>query len=472
MEKTLQSFSIHAHFYQPPREDPITGVIPQEAGAAPYPNWNEKIYAECYQPNALLGNFERISFNIGPTLFEWMAARDLSTCQRIVAQDQANVRRFGVGNAIAQPSHHTILPLASTLDKRTQIIWGLEQFEYRFGRKAQGMWLPETAVDYETLEILSEQGIQFTILAPWQAEGENPDVTEPYRVSLPNGGSMAVFFYHGGLSGGISFNPSMTVNADHFVRHELVNNFRLDKLVQGEPQLLIIASDGELYGHHQHLRDYFLAHLVNGASSQVGLSPTYPALWLKKHPPRRSIQIREKTSWSCHHGVARWASNCGCVPGDQTWKFHLRHAFDQLALRLDGMYAGAFSSIMPDVWMLRDRYIRVLLGQQRMDDLLAELAGKRLPMETVTRAQFHLEAQLMRQRMYASCGWFFDDFDRIEPRNSVAYAAQAVRLARVASSIDLSSQLMTDLRKVVSHRTGLRGDQVLADHLNRASYQA
>jgi len=232
----------------------------------------------------------------------------------------------------------------------------------------------------------------------------------------------------------------------------------------------VIASDGELYGHHQQLRDYFLAHLVNGASSSMGLKPTYLALWLREHPPRRSIQIRERTSWSCFHGVSRWAANCGCVPGDQAWKSHLRNAFDHLAQRLDGLYVGALNTIVPDVWTLRDRYIRVQLGQQRMDELLAELAGKRLPIDTVMRAQFHLEAQLMRQRMYASCGWFFDDFDRIEPRNSVAYAAQAVRLVQVASGIDLARQLLAELRLVVSPRTGLRGDQVLAGHLNRASY--
>jgi hypothetical protein len=399
-----------------------------------------------------------------------MFRHDPLTCRRIVAQDQANINRHGIGNAMAQPFHHTILPLATERDKRTQIIWGIAQFEYRFGRKPHGMWLPETAVDVETLRALAEQGIQFTILAPWQAAEEGLDVTEPYRINLPGGQSITVFFYHSGLSGGISFNPAMTVNADQFARHELAMSFLPEKRQRGEEQLIVIASDGELYGHHQPLRDYFLAHLVNGAGLQAGLTPMYPALWLREHPPRRSIQIRQKTSWSCHHGVARWAGSCGCVPGDQSWKKHLRQAFDHLSQRLDGLYAGSLSPHIPDPWALRDRYIRVLLEQLSIDDLIAEAAGKRLPPETCAQIQDLLDAQLERQRMYASCGWFFEDFDRIEPRNSVAYAAQAVRLVRKAIGIDLAVQLMEDLRLVSSKRTGLRGDQVLSGHLNRASF--
>jgi len=466
----LQTFSIHAHFYQPPREDPITGSIPVEAGAAPFPNWNERIHAECYRPNAELGNFERISFNLGPTLFEWMAAYDPLTSQRIVAQDRANLQRHGVGNAMAQPYHHSILPLASLRDKQTQVSWGIEQFEVRFGRKPAGMWLPETAMDYETLSVLADQGIQYTILAPWQAASDNLDVTEPYRVSLPEGRSIMVFFYHSGLSGGISFTPSMTVNADHFAHYDLAPLFRPDKIQQGEPQMLLIATDGELYGHHQPLRDHFLAHLINGASRKTGLTPSYPARWLKENPPRRTIQLREKTSWSCHHGVTRWADRCDCVPGDQSWKRYLRSSFDRLSQRLDGLYAGALSPYAIDPWKLRDRYIRVLLELQPLDDLIAEAASKRLPADVCAPIQFLLEAQHERQRMYASCGWFFGDFNRIEPRNSVAYAAQAVRLARKATGVDLAPQLMADLKQVVSSTTGLRGDRVLADHLNRAGY--
>ena len=204
---SLRAISIHGHFYQPPREDPISGLIPKEMGAAPYGNWNERIHAECYLPNTLLGNFEKISFNIGPTLFSWMKTYDPSATRSIVAQDAANIRQNGVGNAIAQAYHHTILPLATREDKITQVEWGIADFEYQFGHRPIGMWLPETAVDLETLNILAEHGIEFTILAPWQAESDHLDVTEPYRVALSAGKSINVFFYHQGLSTAVSFNP-------------------------------------------------------------------------------------------------------------------------------------------------------------------------------------------------------------------------------------------------------------------------
>ena len=464
----LQSFSIHAHFYQPPRQDPFTGIIPIESGAAPFSNWNERIHSECYRPNAELGNFERIGFNIGPTLFEWMAAFDPPTIQRIVAQDQTNVRRFGVGNALAQPHHHTILPLATSHDKKTQIIWGIEQFKHFFGREPQGMWLPETALDEETLVALVDQGIRFTILAPWQVEGENLDVTEPYRVPLAGGREIIVFVYDGVLSGKISFDPNATINANQFIRQILNSHFHPEKIQRGEPQLLLIASDGELYGHHQPYRDHFLAHLVNGAASHEGLATTFPALWLKEHPARRSIRIRERTSWSCIHGVARWGGTCSCVPGDQGWKSHLRRALDQFAEKLDGLYFAAVSPFIKDPWALRDNYIRVLLGLQPVDDLISETARQRLPEEISLRIRFLLEAQLERQKMYASCGWFFEDFERIEPRNSVAYAAKARQMVHRATGVDLAPELMIDLRGVVSSRSGLRGDQLLNGYLRRS----
>jgi alpha-amylase/alpha-mannosidase (GH57 family) len=440
-----------------------------EAGAAPFPNWNERILSECYRPNARLGNFEHISFNLGPTLFEWMAARDTQTCQQIVAQDQANLRHFGVGNALAQPYHHTILPLASNRDKRTQVAWGITQFEHRFGRKPQGMWLPEAAVDTQSLSILADQGIQFTILAPWQADASGLDVTEPYRVYLPEGRSITVFFYHSDLSGGISFNPGMTVNADLFAKDALRSHFRPDKIQRGEPQMLLLASDGELYGHHQPLRDHFLAHLVNGAASKAGLTPTFPALWLMEHPPRQSVRIREDTSWSCHHGVERWKGACGCVPGDQLWKKYLRHAVDRLSRRLDALYAHSLSAFIPDPWSVRDAYIRVVLGLQPVGDLIAEMAGKRLPEDDTLRIKLLLEAQYQRHKMYASCGWFFDDFDRIEPRNCVAYATSAILLAHRATGVNLTASFREDLHHVVSARIGLRGDQVLNDLLRRTA---
>lgn len=459
---------IHGHFYQPPREDPLTGAIPPEPGAAPYRNWNERIHAECYRSNAELGNFERISFNVGPTLFAWMAAHDPATCERIIRQDRANVQRFGVGNAIAQPYNHAILPLATYDDKVTQVAWGIAEFEHRFGRKPQGMWLPETAVDAETLGVLADFGIAFTLLAPWQADCATLDPTEPYRVDLPAGRSIAVFFYHQGLSGRVSFDPATTTNADAFALNGLAAQYQADKLRRGEPQLLLVATDGELYGHHQPFRDLFLAHLLKTSSAQIGITPTFPARWLQEHLPRRSIAIRDRTSWSCHHGVTRWMDDCGCAPGDGRWKGHLRRALDRLAAALNEVYADAVRPLVPDPWALRHRYIQVLLGALSAGELIGELAGRRLPDEVVERIRTLLEAQRERQRMFTSCGWFFDDFDRIEPRNNVAYAAQAVWLTQAATGIDLAPAALAGLRDVESRRTGLRADQVFARHLRRA----
>ncbi len=464
---TLQAFSVHAHFYQPPREDPLTGVIPQEAGAAPYSNWNERIHAECYRPNAELHNFEHISFNIGPTLTAWMQNHDPTTLQKIVEQDRANLRRFGVGNAMAQAYNHTILPLASYLDKVTQTYWGIADFTYRFGHSPQGLWLPETAVDGETLDVLARFGIQYTILAPWQAAEDHLDITEPYTVMTPDGHQVTVFFYQSELSARVSFDPDATTNADSFARNLLMSSFQPEKTALGQPQLIIVASDGELYGHHQSLRQHFLERLVDGASAKFGLTPTFPALWLKDQQPRQSTRIRERTSWSCYHGVNRWMDTCACTPSDGAWKTELRRALEGLAQTIDQIYLDALHPIVAHPWGLRDRYIHVILGQLTIDDLFGEMTCRAPTSEERRRIHLLLEAQRERQRMFTSCGWFFEDFDRIEPRNNVAYAAQAVRLVKRATGVDLESQAMQALRGVISPKSGLRADRVFQDHLRR-----
>lgn len=460
---------VHAHFYQPPREDPLTGLIPPEIGAAPFQNWNERILAECYQPNAELRNFEAISFNLGPTLSSWLEQHARLTYGQIIAQDQRNVHRYGVGNGMAQSFNHTILPLTNRRDKITQIKWGIDDFEHRFGRKPLGMWLPETAVDLETLQILAEEGIQYTILAPWQAEGELADPTEPYRVKLDHGQTITVFFYDKDLSARVSFDPGATTNADLFVQNHLQERFSAEKYRRGAPQLILVASDGELYGHHQRQRDRFLARLLDGASSKVQIQPVYPALWLKTYPPRRTIQIRERTSWSCHHGVERWTGGCPCTPPGNTWKGALRGAFQHLAEMLDQIYYEEAIRFLADPWALRDRYIHVLLGKMDVSNLLFNFCGVAHQSHDLERISLLLEAQRERQRMFTSCGWFFDDFDRIEPKNNVAYAAQAVRLTRRATGIDLESQAMGELAHVISRRSGLRASQVFQAYLRRES---
>lgn len=464
----VRAFSIHAHFYQPPREDPLTGIIPTETGAAPYLNWNQKIHAECYKPNTELRNFEQISFNIGPTLFSWMQSHDPSTTQEIISQDRKNVSRFGVGNAMAQAYNHTILPIASRNEKITQVYWGIADFQHRFGRRPQGMWLPETAVDMETLEVLTQSGIEFTILAPWQAQGNSIDSTEPYQVTLSQNKHITVFFFQQELSAQVSFQPEATINADNFALHNLLSKFQNEKTQKEEPQLIMVASDGELYGHHQALRHHFLARLVDGASHSLGIRPTYPALWLKMFPPRQSIQIKENTSWSCHHGVSRWMGECGCTPNHGDWKSHLRLAFEYLSSELDRLYLDVSGKFFANPWDLRNRYIHVLLGEMNFETLANQMSVNPLTGDQSYRIHLLLEAQRERQRMFTSCGWFFEDFDRIEPKNNVAYAAQAVWLTRLATGVNLESDMLSYLQRVKSASTGLSADVVFNRHLRRA----
>lgn len=462
---TNRSLCIHAHFYQPPREDPITGQVPPEHGASPHHNWNEKIHDECYRPNAELGNFERISFNVGPTLFEWMQSAHPDTCAQITAQDRANLERFGVGNAMAQSYNHTILPLASLQDKVTQVRWGIADFRHRFGRIPEGMWLPETAVDLETLDVLADQGIQFTILAPWQANCGDLDTGEPYTVRLSGGRSITVFFYNRELSTRVSFDAESTSNADRFAAENVSRHFRRGA---SEPELVMIASDGELYGHHQKFRDRFLERLVDGASSGIEITPTYPALWLKQHPPRRTIEIVERTSWSCHHGITRWSDECGCTSGSGKWKHHLRLAFDRLSDALNSVYLEFLGPRFREPWELRNRYIHVVLGEMTITELLSEFCGEQtLPTEYTRRIQLLLEAQRACQRAFTSCGWYFEDFSRIEPRLVVTYAAQAVSLVRRSTGIDLAPQVSAYLRHIESSRGRLRGDIFFNRQLER-----
>ncbi len=279
--------------------------------------------------------------------------------------------RHGVGNAMAQAYNHTILPLATRADKETQIRWGIADFRHRFGRAPQGMWLPEAGVDTETLSVMAAHGIEFTILAPWQADTWDLDPTEPYTVELPDGRSIVAFFYHRDLSGRVSFDAALTSNADAFAINDLRRHFQNEKASRDEPQLLLVASDGELYGHHQPFRDYFLAHLLKNASAQIGITPTYPARWLREHPPRRTIKIRDNTSWSCHHGVVRWLGNCDCAGGQGAVEMAVA-----LCTSINSPHAliifmmKRYARLIADPWELRNRSIEVVLGERTLDDLV------------------------------------------------------------------------------------------------------
>ncbi len=466
------AFSVHGHFYQPPREDPLTGEIPIEPGATPYRNWNERINAQCYRPNAELGNFEKISFNIGPTLLEWMAKHDHDTLDLIVEQERRNLEKYGVGNGMAQAYNHTILPLASLQDKITQVRWGMADFEFRFGHEPQGMWLPETAADDDTLRVLAECGIEFTILAPWQANTDNLNPAVPYRVPLPGkDGSedreITVFFYNQDLSTRISFDPGATVNADRFVLESLLPKYELHKGRALDPQLVLVASDGELYGHHQPFRDKFLSYLMDGALHQQPVINTFPALWMREHPASQTIKIHQKSSWSCHHGVTRWMGACGCTPNNE-WKEPLREGLKKIAEALDEQYLQVAGRYLNEPWELRHEYIHVVHGTATLEELVMSLADHPVTGTALHELSLLLRAQYERQRMFTSCGWFFDDFDRIEPRNNVAYAAHAVLLTEKAMEVDLTQAALEALSGVRSWRTGLCADEVFRKHLQRA----
>ncbi len=464
---SVSALCIHGHFYQPPREDPLTGEIPLEPGAAPYKNWNERILAECYAPNAVAGNMARMSFNIGPTLFHWMAHVDPITTARIIAQDRQNLRMYGVGNDMAQPYHHTILPLATREDKITQVRWGIADFKFRFGHAPEGMWLPETAADSDTLCVLADHGIQFTILAPWQSLDKDLSTAYPYKVELPGGKSIVVFFYNQYLSTQVSFNPAATRNADSFLREAILPQYSHRGDASGEPELQLIATDGELYGHHQKLRDKFLAYLLDGALKGANVETTYPALWLKRYPAFRCTSIVQNSSWSCHHGVTRWAGECGCTPNG-AWKGHMRQAFDRISEMIDEIYIREARLIVRDPWELRHRFIHVLQGQISLEDMASDMAGRHINPQETERLGLLLCAQNARQRMFSSCAWFFEDFDRIEPRNAVAHAAQAIYLTQVATGEDLSAKALTRLRAVKSWRSELSADTVFGRMLDRA----
>ncbi|HEX6819381.1 MAG TPA: DUF3536 domain-containing protein [Ktedonobacterales bacterium] len=450
---------LHGHFYQPPRDDPFTGAVPPEPGASPYENFNEKITVECYRPNAKEGNFRAISFDLGPTLAAWLEQQHPDTYAEIIAADRWNVEQYGVGNALAQAYNHTILPLASTRDKETQIAWGLADFAHRFGRAAEGMWLAETAVDLETLDIMARQGVQYTVLAPWQS-AEPVDPTQPYLVRLPSGRTITVFFYNGPLSGGVSFDWETTSNADNFAASYLPHHLNPAKLERGEDQLVVVATDGELYGHHKPWRDRFLAHLVSTGAQSFGFEVVSLGRYLRDHPATVEVSVRVPSAWSCAHGVARWSTGCECTEGDSTWKPTLRRALDHLADRLNEIFEQTSAQTLLDPWAARNAYLSLRNDWMTGDEFWTTYGrndGRPVSQSQEQATEALLEAQYYGQCMYTSCGFFFEDLDRIEPRNDIAFARRAISLVWLATGIDLESAFVADLAETRSQRTGKSG---------------
>lgn len=442
---------VHAHFYQPSRLDPFAGRVPADPTAAPYSDWNARVHAECYRPNAERSNLTRISWNLGPTLASWMAESDPVTYGRYVAASE---------RAIAQAYHHAILPLASARDRRTEVRWGRRDFVLRYGREPAAMWLPETAADLPTLRTLADEGIGATILAPWQADAPSLDTRRPYRVDLGDGRSLVVAFYDGALSGAVSFDPSATADADRFARDRLAPRLMLG-LPDGEPSLALIASDGELYGHHQQFRDLFLQRLVAPAEdADRGFDVVDLATALTERPGHRhpTVELAARTSWSCHHGVLRWMAECPDVP-DGRWKGPLRSALERLAAGIDALTERACEGLPgePDPWAARDAYIDVVAGAETADAFAGRILGGRAATAERRRLADLMEAQRWRLAMFASDGWYWDDPIRTETKQVLRAAARAARLVDGLSGSRLERTLMDDLALFVSPGRGFDG---------------
>jgi Domain of unknown function (DUF3536)/Glycosyl hydrolase family 57 len=453
---TRGRLAVHGHFYQPSRVDPWTGVVPAEQSAAPFHDWNARVDAECYRPNAERGNLVEMSWDLGPSLGGWLSREDPTTLAHFAA---AAAR----GNAMAQAFNHTILPLASAADRRTEIRWGLREFEVRFGLRPRGLWLPETAVDLATLRVAAEEGVAYTILAPWQAADMGIDTRRPYCVDLGSGRSITVVFFDSGLSAAASFEPEATSDADRFARDRVAPRLVGATLADGRPPLALIATDGELYGHHQQFRDLFVQRLLvpDPASQDRGFDVVALADVIADpsdvhHPV---VGISERTSWSCHHGIARWWAECPDAV-DGRWKGPLRSAFERLAGAIDLATESAFARLpgAPDPWAARDGWVDVIVGATDADTFVSErLTSSRATADDRARFAAFMEAQRWRLAMFASDGWFWDDPVRTETRQVLRAAARSARLVDSLAGTNLERRLAADLALFTSPSSGLDG---------------
>jgi len=457
---------IHGHFYQPPRENPWLESVELQDSAAPYHDWNERITVECYAPNAtarildgenkiqrITSNYSKISFNFGPTLLTWMKDKMPEIHDAIVQADKLSQQNFsGHGSALAQVYNHMILPLANTRDKYTQVLWGIRDFEFRFGRPPEGMWLSETAVDTDTLETLAALGIKFTILSPFQASrvkeigkrnsrdvnGGGIDPTRNYLVRLPSGKSINIFFYDGPVSQAVAF-ERLLLSGERFAQR-LTSAFNDTRKWD---QLVHIATDGESYGHHHRHGEMALAYALHQIESNNLARLTNYGEYLEKHPPTHEAQIHEKSAWSCSHGVARWMADCGCNSGrpgwNQAWRTPLRNALDWLRDELAPLFETKAREFLNDPWKARDDYISVILDRspENRDKYMAQHASRALNEDEKVQVMKLMELQRHAMLMYTSCGWFFDEVSGIETVQVVQYAARALQLANDLFTKDL-----------------------------------
>jgi hypothetical protein len=458
---------IHGHFYQPPRENPWIGLIETQKSAAPYHDWNERVYAECYRPNAhsrlldqhgaiidIHNNYSMMSFNFGPTLFSWLEQYHSKTVQSIIDADKASCARLeGHGNSIAQVFNHIIMPLATRRDQLTQIRWARAFFRERFNRESEGLWLAETAINMETVRCLVEENIKFVILSPAQIDAVRPvdgsgswatatgiDTRHAYRIHAldpdgkPAGGYVDAFLFDQGLSREASFGDLLK-DAQTFGQR-INGNFAHH--ASGD-QAVILATDGETFGHHKAFGDMCLAYFFRKIAPKLDIIPVNFGYFLAHNPPRQEVLLKngsgEGTSWSCQHGVGRWARDCGCKTGGdsswkQTWRAPLRKAMQTLQERVDAGFEAAISALKLDPWKLRDDYIRVMdnPSPQAFIDLLGADDGAALPESRVFEVRKLLEAQKFMLYSFTSCAWFFSDIGGIEAMQNLAYAARALQM--------------------------------------------
>ncbi|HEY0193974.1 MAG TPA: DUF3536 domain-containing protein [Kofleriaceae bacterium] len=469
---------IHGHFYQPPRENPWLEAIEPQPSARPYHDWNERITAECYRPNAaarvvdsrnqivqIVDNYQRMSFNVGPTLMSWLDSHAPDVHEALIAADQASVGRFsGHGSAMAQAYNHMIMPLASARDRVTQVRWGIVDFERRFGRAPEGMWLPECAVDTPSLEALAAEGITFAVLAPHQAKAWRPaggawrttpvDPGRAYRCALPSGKSIDLFFYDGAVAQAVAFERLL---ADG---HQIISRMINRGLVEGGgPTLCHIATDGETYGHHHRYGDMALAWALrqveqgwNGTrlTNYAEFRALVPATW--------EVTLAEHTSWSCAHGTARWREDCGCNSGgrpgwNQKWRRPLRDAFDWLRDASAAALDGVGRLLFHDPWAARDGYIDVVRerSSEARDRFLARFGSHPLDADERRRALSLMEMARHAMLMYTSCGWFFDDLSGIETVQCMQYAARVAELIDDLGGAPVEPELIDRLSAAASN---------------------
>ncbi len=476
----MKYICIHGHFYQPPRENPYLEAVELQDSAYPYHDWNERITAECYAPNAasriqdsenrilkLLNNYSEISFNFGPTLLSWMKEQAPGVYKSILEADKDSQQRYsGHGSALAQGYNHMILPLANRRDKVTQVKWGIRDFESRFGRKPEGMWLPETAVDTETLLVLAENGIKFTILAPRQAKrvrnrdsrkyddvsGGRVDPARAYIARLPTKRVMCVFFYDGPISQGVAFEGLL--NDGKRFADRLMSGF---SDAREGAQLVHIATDGESYGHHHHYGEMALSVAVDEIDKSGVAKLTNYGEFLEKHPPEYIAEVVENSSWSCVHGIERWRSDCGCNSGghpwNQQWRAPLRAALDWLRDQLAPIFEARLKEYFRDPWASRDDYIRVILDRsdESRKAFFADHVIRPLEAEEQVRALKLLEMQRHALLMYTSCGWFFDELSGLETVQVIHYAGRALQLAEECTGESLELEFLQHLAMAKSN---------------------